>query len=413
MYLVYNFFFKLIFAFAKVLSLFSEKLRINLEIRKEQPDFSKINHDNSTYWFHAASVGEYAQVRAVAKVLKKKQQNINIVFSVFSNSAYTQCKEDEIYDLLFALPFDFKSRMKRLVRSVQPEIIFYARYDVWPNLASVANKSGVRQYIVSASLPSTSMRAKGLLLALNKKVFKNIDFVFAIDEENKRRLEVFGAPVIAMGDTRYDAIESRIKHDQSKEIDQLRNALPQNKNIVIGSSYSASEELWLKLFKQLDGYNLIMVPHHVDISSIDRLKSLCSQIKVGYSLFSDWLENRNAINGILIVDKTGYLARLYSLGSIAYVGGGFQRGIHSVIEPAFFGLPIITGPKIENSQEALDLAGSHLLWRLSDSSETQLKAILDQIRNNISIRRQIMNYFKARLGASERIVDFILRPGMN
>ena len=78
-----------------------------------------------------------------------------------------------------------------------------------------------------------------------------------------------------------------------------------------------------------------------------------------------------------------------------------------MIEPAFFGLPIITGSKIENSQEALDLAGSHLLWRLSDLSETQLKTILDQIRNNISIRKQIINYFRARLGASERIVDFI------
>ena len=413
MYIFYNLF--LIFSFTTIcfLSLFSKDLRNNIKIRLRLPKF-KLKSDLVHFWFHASSVGEYEQARPVLLELRKKYPNCKIFMSVFSYSAFTQCNNDQIYDFFFALPFDFTFYMKRLVLNIRPRSIFYSRYDVWPNLAKIAYEKNIGQILISATLSENSLRNKYPFSKFYQKVYSFIDQIYTIDTVHQDRFKNLGLSSIVLGDTRYDAV--KIKSDSKKKRQDentlktiQKYATAAGKKIFLGgSTYKVSEEMLIELLQKRNDLLLILAPHHIKQRRMEEIEKKLNSSKLEFIKYKKILQSKKIeINtAVILVDRMGILRHLYSIADYCYVGGGWQGKIHSVIEPAFYGVPILTGPNIKNSQDALDLKEIGLV---SSIRHADISSVEKWIRSRQSKRNEIYkkvnDYLKNKSNASKKIVD--------
>lgn len=390
-----------------------QRLRFNFELRKSLPDFSAA-HGKTHIWFHASSAGEFEQVRAVALAMRRKYPQLFFSFSYFSDSTFRTRKNDTVPNLLFALPFDFPWRMKSLVRSMQPAALIIGKYDAWPNQVLAAARAGVPVYLVSATLPAKSWRYRFPLRVFLRQVYAPMRQIFAVNAEHAERLrKISPLNVSVAGDTRFDAIAGRLKEnsDKKKQLSAIAAGLKGGVVFVAGSTYAASENMLIayaagKKKVAAKSIRLILAPHHLKYENIFRILKTCRDaslrpVRLSEAGKKEW--------DVLVVDGFGLLAYLYPLADIAYIGGGFQGSVHSVIEAAIAGVPAITGPAIANSAEALDLAQRKILRVMQRPDADEFAGHVDYLwKNRKRIGAGMAQYFRQRLGVSGRIMHTVM-----
>ncbi|MDH5716902.1 MAG: hypothetical protein OEZ22_04595 [Spirochaetia bacterium] len=413
LYFSYNIFLIFLYPFLVFLSIFIKRLKYNFQIRREKIEF-KNNQNKIVYWFHASSVGEYESIRPLAHAIKQKKSQSLIVFSVFSDSAYTQRKNDILHDFFFVLPIDFSWKMKKLIKQINPKIIFYSRYDVWPNMVKIAASMNITQYLISAVLPAKSARGKGLTGQLYANIYKYLNNIFSVHKEHTKRFKNLSLNAKTAGDIRFDSIKMKLKNPPSNFINEgkkIKLLFNHKKAILIGgSTYSKSEDFLIETIKNNIDMGLILVPHHINKNHITKIIHTTTKNNLNFILYSN-LKNRKVNDNIdiLIVDKLGLLQYLYSLANFAYVGGGWKGSVHSVIESSYFGLPLITGPYINNSQEAIDLKKRGCLYVMKSPSYKEISSFYNySVKNKnkyIKIKDNIKKYFNSNLNS----VDYIIK----
>lgn len=425
--ILYNLLFPIIYSVFYILSFFSKKIRKNRDLfrglTKEQlKKIQKIKTKKPvTLWFHASSVGEYEQARILAKKFREKEKNLFILISVFSVSGYEQRKDDHFADIFFVLPFDFFFTIKRLIKQIYPNMVFYSRYDVWPNMVHHLKKIQSLQFLFSAQISKNSGRLRYPLFPFYKNLYQKMDRIFVTDIWNQSLFNRFTNKLSVMGDTRYEGIEDKIlATSENKDFIHFKKMIRSNLNIqkkifIAGSSYFQSEKLLLMSFKQYNlfsNYHLILVPHHTNKKHISDILSLAKNMNLSIQTFSD-MRNQKFEKYILdkqitLIDTMGILTQLYSIANIAYVGGGFEGSVHTVIEPVYFGIPVITGPYISNSREAMELKEKDLLFTLQNNSSKEIYHLIQTIEKKQNfLRKELKGYFSERVGASEKIYHFI------
>ncbi|MCX7633724.1 MAG: hypothetical protein N2Z22_10370 [Turneriella sp.] len=398
----------------RLAALFHRRLAENFRLRASWPDFSPA-HGKCCVWLHASSAGEFEQARALGIELKRRRRDIFLAFSFFSDSAWHAKKDDPVPDMLFALPWDFPWTMRRLVRSLKPQTLIIAKYDAWPHQVLTTAASGVPVFMISASLSKNSLRRKFPLRRLLSRVYQAMQHIFAIDDHHAQRLRQLSPHNVSVaGDTRYDAIAYRLreKHPHSKTITKLRRMLAHHSVLVAGSTYPVCEAMiaeFLHHHPASFGCTLL-APHHVRPQRIASIIKLCQNLGLSVMRWSDVVRTPKLkkIAQVIVVDALGVLPYLYPLAKVAYVGGGFSGSVHSVIEPAIAGVPVITGPAIQNSAEAEELAANGLLLPLAEASAAQFAVARAKLLANPLLRRKLKAYFQQRLGASRKIVHTIL-----
>lgn len=421
--ILYNIIYLFIYFLFYLISLFSKNVKKNRKLfRGLNPEQIKkiesIRKENiPIVWFHASSVGEYEQAKALAMKYRERKPNKFIIISIFSISGYEQRKNDRFADLFFALPFDFFYRMKKLIQCICPEKVFYARYDLWPNMVYHLKKTNAKQYLISAQIKEKSLRLRFPFRKFFKKIYQNLEAIFSTDEINKKRLQPFNKNTIITGDTRFDAIQKKIENnplpkDIKKSLLEIKNK--KKKIFIAGSSYIRSERLLLKTFSKFnlfEKYHLILAPHHLEADHIKNIKDIIKDYNVSMVTLTERMNKVNIKNNesdITLIDRMGLLTALYQIADIAYVGGGFEGSVHTVIEPVFFGTPFITGPSIENSREAIDLKNQKLLIALqSDDPKEMVESILEIEKSHQFLKSELLKYFTERTGASERIFQAV------
>lgn len=413
MFALYDLILLLVYPLLWLFARFHRRLKLNFELRKALPDFSAAR-GKTHIWFHAASAGEFEQVRAVAIAMRKKYRNLFFSFSYFSDSTYRTRQNDTVPDLLFALPFDFSWRMRALVKLMQPAALFIGKYDAWPNQVRAACRAGVPVYLVSATLPAASRRYRFPLRVFLRPVYAAMKNIFAVNEEHANRLRYISpSNVVALGDTRFDAIAARLaeNREREKQLSPLRRALANSTVIVGGSTYATSAAMligYAAANRKLGGRNLkiILAPHHLREEKLAAVEALCNANALRSARFSragktEW--------DVLIIDGFGLLPYLYPLAQIAYVGGGFEGSVHSVIEAAIAGIPVITGPAIHNSAEALDLSRENLLHVMAQPDSAALAEAVEYLwKNRKKLGAGMKSYFRERLGVSNEIVHTVM-----
>ncbi|MDR6764246.1 3-deoxy-D-manno-octulosonic-acid transferase [Flavobacterium sp. 2755] len=376
MLFLYNLAVSLAAFFLKIVALFSPKIKLFVEGRKNVFSIleEKIKPEDKTIWFHAASLGEYEQGLPVIEKIKEKYPLHKIIVTFFSPSGYEVRKNNTVADVTIYLPLDTKSNAKRFLKLVHPEFAFFIKYEFWLNYLKELEKSKTPTYLISGIFRDSQMFFKWYG-GFYRKALKAFTYFFVQNESSKQKIEAIGFKnVIVSGDTRFDRVAAILERDNT--LDYIENFKNNQQTIIIGSSWPKDEVLIAEYINQApENVKFIIAPHNIKTDQISNLKS---QITKSTVLFSE-KENKDLSNyNVFIIDTIGILTKIYSYGTIAYVGGGFGNpGIHNILEPATFGIPIVIGPNYSNFAEAVSLVGLGGCMPISNISE--LKEILDRL----------------------------------
>ncbi len=342
-------------------AIFSAKIRSGLlpryvTIKRLKEWLHQNNPQGKRILFHTASLGEYEHIRPLLEMMKEEYGTVNIV-TFFSPSGYKNVGKDPSLDFYFYTPFDRKKNWSDVYNLVNPTLIIIAKWDIWPGQIWTAKKMNIPIYLVNASLRGDSRRTKTGVKRFLKHVFRDFSVIFAVsDVDGERIIKHFpGCPVEVVGDTKYDQVVLRKKHALSQDL--IPESWTKNSWIFIaGSIWPEDEEhLFPALKKFIEGkkdVRIILVPHQPEQKAIEKI----------VNNFKEWgvqkFSNREQLldERILVIDAIGYLAGLYHYAQLAYVGGSFRQGIHNVMEPAIFGIPVLYGPVHENSHEAVEFS---------------------------------------------------------
>lgn len=393
----------------KLLALFSPKMKLFVNGRKNVFDIiqNKIKPTDKTIWFHAASLGEYEQGLPVMEAIKEKFPNHKLVLTFFSPSGYEVRKNNTVAHVTVYLPLDTKTNAQKFLNLVHPEMAFFIKYEYWPNYLNELKKQNIPTYLISGIFRKNQAFFKWYG-GFYQKALTAFSHFFVQNQPSKELIQSIGFKnVTVSGDTRFDRVVAILNRDNRLEfIDSFTSF--GTTTVVIGSSWQKDEDLLVKYINHSpENVKFIIAPHNILQSNIVNLQS---SIKKKTILFSE-KENQNLSEfQVFIIDTIGILTKIYSYADIAYVGGGFGNpGVHNILEPATFGVPIVIGPNYSHFAEATALV--NLSGCISIKNEKELTDAFNLLINNIDERHEkghiCQTFVQMNKGATEKIVSFI------
>jgi 3-deoxy-D-manno-octulosonic-acid transferase len=368
MYFIYNIFVSIIGFLLKPIARINKKIALFLNGRKETFDkLSQISKEDKVIWIHAASLGEFEQGRPIIEALKKdsKYKKHKIVLTFFSPSGYEIRKDYKFADVVCYLPIDTKSNVKKFLNLVHPKIAVFVKYEFWPNLLNELNKRKTPSIVISAIFRDNQMFFKPNFIGrFLRNSLKGITHFFVQDNTSEKLLNQIGFNnVTVCSDTRFDRVYNIV--NQNNKIEKVERFIFGFSGLIFvaGSTWQKDEDL---LVDYINNYanpdeKYIIAPHLMNKDNLHKLKE---RFNCKAQFYSD--NNINNDLQVLIIDTIGILNKLYSYASAAYVGGGLGVGIHNILEPATFGVPIIIGPNHQKFKEAIDLVNLNACFVISD-----------------------------------------------
>jgi 3-deoxy-D-manno-octulosonic-acid transferase len=362
-------------------------------------------------WIHASSVGEFEQARTIIAELRQQMPDMDVVVSFFSDSGYETRKHYPDAAAVFYLPLDTPENARRLAALIGADIFMLMRYDFWPNHLAAIRQSGARMILAAAALPPGSPYFKRGLRGFYRDLFGLFDDIYTIDEKDREVFrDLFGcASVRQAGDPRFDQVLQRQKKSDERAA-RLKPLFRDRMTLVGGSVWEPDEAIlipaWLSLRQKL---SLVLVPHKVDRENIERLLQNLRQQGIEAATISTLDESFDPAKQVLVVDQVGFLAELYAIASIAYVGGGFGVNVHNTIEPAVHGIPVLFGPIYGNSPEAAGLIEAGAATVVTGEPEL-CQALTAFVEDAAHLKRtgdKAGAYVRARLGATGIIAKAI------
>lgn len=372
---------------------------------------SKISPSDKTIWFHAASLGEYEQGLPVIEKVKIKYPSHKIIVTFFSPSGYEVRKNNTVADVTVYLPLDTKSNAKEFIKLAHPEMVFFIKYEFWPNYLNELKKQQIKTYLISGIFRENQMFFKWYG-SFYRKALKTFDYFFVQNEKSKKLIQSIGFTNVKIsGDTRFDRVVAILERDNS--LDFIEEFKDNKTTIVIGSSWPKDESLLIDYINNSsENVKFIIAPHNIKQEQID---SLYKQIKISKFKYSDYsietLRKPNLKNyQVFIIDTIGILTKIYSYGDIAYVGGGFGNpGVHNILEPATFGLPIVIGPNYSHFAEATALV--NIEGCISIQNQTQLNEAFNLLLQNEDERIEkghiCSTFVQMNKGATDKIINHL------
>lgn len=385
MLILYNLIVQIATFLLKIVALFSPKIKLFTEGRKPVFEIlsAKIKATDKTIWFHAASLGEYEQGLPVIEKIKEKYPKHKIVISFFSPSGYEVRKNNLVADATVYLPLDTKKNASKFISLVHPEMVFFIKYEYWPNYLNVLRKLNIPTYLISGIFRENQMFFKWYG-GFYRKALESFTYFFVQNESSKKLLLELGKTNIAVsGDTRFDRVMAIL--DKDNTLDFIETFKNNSLTIVVGSSWPKDENLLVKYINtSSENVKFIIAPHNIKSEQIQELKHSISKKVV---LFSE-KENKNLIDfDVFIIDTIGILTKIYSYADIAYVGGGFGNpGVHNLLEPATFGIPIVIGPNYSHFAEATALV--NIGGCISITNQTELNNAFTKLIVNNNLREE-------------------------
>ena len=400
----------------KIIALFSPKMKLFVDGRKSvfQTLANKIQSSDKTIWFHAASLGEYEQGLPVIEAIKQQFPNHKIVVTFFSPSGYEVRKNNTVADVTVYLPLDTISNAKQFIELVHPEMVFFIKYEYWPNYLNELKKQQIKTYLISGILRENQAFFKWYG-GFYRNALKTFDYFFVQNESSKKLLQSIGFNNVKVsGDTRFDRVVSILERDNS--LDFIEQFKDNKTTIVIGSSWPKDESLLINYINQSsDDVKFIIAPHNIKQEQISNLKNQIQKKTILYSekdeMLKQVLHDKIEAFQVFIIDTIGILTKIYSYADIAYVGGGFGNpGVHNILEPATFGVPVVIGPNYSHFAEATALV--NMEGCIAIQNQTQLNEAFDLLLHNEDERLEkghiCSTFVQMNKGATQTIINHIL-----
>ncbi len=413
----------------KIVAHFSPKIKLFVTGRKAVfPTLEqKINPTDKTLWFHAASLGEYEQGLPVMEKLKEQFPTYKIIVSFFSPSGYEVKKNNPIAHATVYLPLDTKANVKKFIAAINPEMVFFIKYEFWPNYLNELHKQNIPTFLISGIFRKNQAFFKWYG-GFYRNALNTFHHFFVQNNTSKELIKELGFNnVTVSGDTRFDRVYDILNRNNQLDFIEtfISNTTPIKKNttVVIGSSWPKDEELLVNFINQsASNVKFIIAPHNIKQDQIDQLEQAITKKTIRYSTYNSKKQhilsqsNRNNVSldldkyQVFIIDAIGLLTTIYSYADIAYVGGGFGNpGIHNILEPATFGVPIIIGPNYAHFAEATALVEAKGCISIKNQNE------LNDAFNTLLINEDERNekghicetFVQMNKGATTKIIDYI------
>jgi len=324
----------------------------------------------SGIWIHAVSVGEVLAVGQLVAKLRAAVPGVQIFISTTTAAGQKLARERHGEENVFYFPIDLAFAMRPYFKRLRPALVVLAETEFWPNFLRLAKRSGAKVAVVNARISDRSYPSYRRWRGMLSKILQNVDLFLTQSGEDARRLIEIGAlseRVAVSGNLKFD-----VQPPQSVPLrEELRIRLQQAEAfpiLVCGSTVEGEEFPLLGMFQEvLRKYRkavMILAPRHPErFDAVAELVSSCGVAPgtyphmPGLTHLNFWrrsqLDPQAALHGgVLLLDSIGELAALYSLATIAFVGGSLvPRGGHNILEPAYFGAPILVGPHMENFRD--------------------------------------------------------------
>ena len=364
-------------------------------------------------WIHAPSVGEGLQALPVIQRFRRRRPDVQLAYTYFSPSAerFASTTGAAFFDYL---PFDTRHEMDRALDALCPTAIVYSKLDVWPILTTGAVDRNVKVGLLSATVPESSRRRSRLALLALEDAYRSLDVVGAIspsDAERLLKMGVRGDRMTVTGDTRYDQVWGRASAPNTKRDALVQRYAADRFTLVAGSTWPSDEkrllDAWLKVRREIPDVRLIIAPHELSDPHLAAIEKWAGESKLSLARTSD---PEAGPADVLLVDQYGVLGDIYAVGDAAYVGGGFHdAGLHSLLEPASHGAPVLFGPMHTDNRDANLLIAGGGAFRCSGPGDLSarilawIKSPAVRQRASESARRVV----EAGIGAADRSTDLI------
>jgi 3-deoxy-D-manno-octulosonic-acid transferase len=354
------------------------------------------NNKKPVIWFHCASLGEFEQARLVIEGL---ENGYFVLLSFFSPSGYEVRKNYSKADYICYLPLDTASNATFFVNTIHPKMAVFVKYEFWYHYLAALQEKKVPHLLISAVFRSNQYIFDTKSVFLLEKI-KGYTRIFVQESGSEQLLKAAGFTNIQLaGDTRFD----RVLQTKMAVIDlPLIEAFKTTKKLLVcGSIWNEDFEV-LANFINTTTTKVIIAPHEIHKTEIEKWQKTINRTSCLYSETEKITES-----DVLIIDNVGLLASIYKYADVAYVGGAFGAGLHNILEPAVFGIPVVFGPKIRKFPEAIALINEG--GSFSIQNETECTDLLNNLLNNenTSIGEPNYSYIYKNKGATAIILDYI------
>ena len=353
-------------------------VRKNWETDLQQKMDSGVNY----CWIHCASAGEFEQAIPIINNLRCTMYDVRIAVSFFSSSGFEMYKDSDLADLFFYFPLDTKKNAEKLVEILKPSFAIFIRNEIWLNVLTSLNKKNISTFLVNANLQQKRNYFYQLFLNKTYPLFTKI---FDTKTFGNTKLE-------RVVENRNTVFNDAILEDFCKD----------SFVIILGSSWHEEERFIIDFYKKNKEKNpnlkIVIAPHeNLSLNSFELKKS-----------YVNWLSfYRNYTNGnILVLDKKGILKYAYRHADIAFIGGGFDKGVHNVSEAAVYGIPTIFGSNYHKFEEINELVNLDVAFPVKNYIELEQKLL--ELMNNSDKRNTIKNELTTYFSSHEQVAKTIV-----
>ena len=409
-----------LWVFFRLYSLFNSKVREGLKKRRDL--FSGLDKSlsalgqNKKVLIHSSSLGEYQQALPLVEELRKKKYDV--VLSFFSPSGYNNSKINLDNVIKSYIPFDSRSNQKKFLGVINPEIIIFMRYDLWYNLLFEAKKRKIRTVLANARFDERDFTWKiPVISSFKKTLYGMLDKVFVIDDFDdsnyKRMLSGVKVNIVKIGDSKFERVYQSARKFSDEEKILPEKITKYKKIFVMGSSWKDDEDVILPAIDKALKYDksilTVLVPHEPKESKIEAIEKVIDDKyfnirNIRYSEIDNY-DNEN----LIILDKIGLLSKLYSIAYLSYVGGGFKTGLHNILEPAIFNMPVLFSNEVKNSDEDEILVQSGCGIVITDTKQFYrvFRKILNDRKYRDETGAKCKMVFEDKIGVAKKIINQI------
>jgi len=407
MHLLYNLGIRFYGLFLRLASLFNPKARLWVQGRRGwRSDLKKVEGNiKSGFWFHCASLGEFEQGRPLMEALKDKYPKTPLIITFFSPSGFEVCNKYTLADYVCYLPLDTPENAHFFVQHLKPKAVFFVKYEFWTNFLKQVKKNKSPLYLISGNFRKDQrfFRKKDSFFNEALKCFSHF---FVQNQSSAELLSSIGLKNVSVcGDTRYDRVWQNAQCIQENQV--LKDFINGEKVLILGSTWPIDHALILPLINENKiKEKVIIAPHEVDSKTMKEIEGALSVPVFRYSHNEEYASLSH--KRVLILDGIGMLAKFYSTANSVYIGGAFGKGLHNILEPAIFGLPVLFGPNFEKFPEAQEFIDLEIGFSINNADEFLNR--LSHINTNYEqIKSVTLNYMDNKRGATQIILKKLSR----
>jgi 3-deoxy-D-manno-octulosonic-acid transferase len=360
-----------------------------------------IKESKNLVWFHAASLGEFEQGRPIIERVREKYPGHPVLLTFFSPSGYEVRKDYDGADYVHYLPLDTPGNARKFLETAQPKLAIFIRYEYWYNFLRAMFRRDIPVVMASAIFRKDQLFFKPYG-RWSRETLGGISHFFVQNQESLELLDSIGIRNKSLsGDTRFDRVWEAAQ--EKRDFPLVERFIADKICLMAGSTWPFDDQLLKEIVPAFPELRFVIVPHHVDKGNIQRIAGLFEGLASLYS----WGEDQDLTGKqVLVVDTIGMLTHLYGLADLTYVGDGFGAGIHSILEPAAFGMPIFFGPNYQNFQEAVDLVERKGVFVVRDQEELKqvIRRFADDERGRQEVGQICRDYIEERRGATDSVI---------